>query len=147
MIAYITSDGSKQRPLFVPNYLPHYTAAPTTRRGWTKPTVYAAMTDGSFEKSIEIELPKQEEEAYIAGMEWLADNKTLLVDRVDKTHKRRQIFVVHLIKITKQTHFSSTKKRTKNGSEVRPESLKQIRKTQINFSSVRKKTALIIFIW
>lgn len=94
MMAYMTTDGTNQRPLFVPNYLPYYTAAPTIRRGWTKPTVYATKTDGSSEKAIEIDLPKQEEEAYIAGTEWLSDNKTLLVDRVDKTHKRRQIFVV-----------------------------------------------------
>ncbi|MDQ3633542.1 MAG: alpha/beta fold hydrolase [Acidobacteriota bacterium] len=105
MIAYITSDGSNQKPLFVPNYLPLYTSAPTIRRGWTKPTVYVAMTDGSFEKSIEVELPKQEEEAYIAGMEWLADNKTLLIDRVDKTHKRRQIFVIEFDKDNKATAY------------------------------------------
>lgn len=105
MIAYITSDGSNQKPLFVPNYLPLYTSAPTTRRGWTKPTVYVALTDGSFEKSIEVELPKQEDEAYIAGMEWLADNKTLLIDRVDKTHKRRQIFVVEFDKDNKANAF------------------------------------------
>ncbi len=105
MIAYITSDGSNQKPLFVPNYLPLYTSAPTIRRGWTKPTVYVAMTDGSFEKSIEVELPKQEGEAYIGGMEWLADNKTLLINRVDKTHKRRQIFVVTFNKDIKANAF------------------------------------------
>ncbi len=105
MIAYITSDGSNQKPLFVPNYLPLYTSAPTIRRGWTKPTVYVAMTDGSFEKSIEVELPKQEGEAYIGGMEWLADNKTLLINRVDKTHKRRQIFVATFNKDNKANAF------------------------------------------
>ncbi len=105
MIAYITTDGSNQRPLFVPNYLPYYTAAPSVRRGWTRPTVFATMTDGGLEKSIEIELPKQEEEAYIAGLEWLADNKTLLIDRVDKTHKRRQIFVATFDKDNKATAF------------------------------------------
>ncbi len=105
MIAYITSDGSNQKPLFVPNYLPLYTSAPTTRRGWTKPTVYVALTDGSFEKSIEVELPKQEDEAYIAGMEWLSDNKTLLINRVDRTHKRRQIFVATFDKDNKANAF------------------------------------------
>jgi len=94
MIAYTASDTSKNRPLFVPNYLPYYTAAPTVRRGWSKQKVYATKTDGSFETAIEIKLPKQEGEAYISGFEWLADNKTLIVDRVDKTHKRRQIFLV-----------------------------------------------------
>ncbi len=94
MMAYITSDGSNQRPLFVPNYLPYYTTAPTVRRGWTKPKIYLNKTGGSLEKPIEIKLPKQEGEAYISGLEWLADNKTLIVDRIDKTHKRRQMFVV-----------------------------------------------------
>lgn len=94
MIAYTASDSSKQISLVVPNYLGYYTTAPQQKRGWTRQTVYAAKTDGSFEKSIEVELPKQEGEAYIAGTEWLADEKTLIVDRVDKTHKRRQIFAV-----------------------------------------------------
>ncbi len=94
MIAYISSDNSKQLPLFVPNYLPYYTAAPTIRRGWTKTSVYAAKTDGSAEKGVEIELPKPEGESFISGLEWLSDHRTLIVDRIDKTHKRRQIFAV-----------------------------------------------------
>ncbi|MEZ5344169.1 MAG: alpha/beta fold hydrolase [Pyrinomonadaceae bacterium] len=94
MIAYTASDSSKQISLVVPNYLGYYTTAPQQRRGWTQQSVYAAATDGSFDKSIEVELPKQEGEAYIAGTEWLADEKTLIVDRIDKTHKRRQIFAV-----------------------------------------------------
>ncbi len=92
MMAYMTSDSSGQRPLFVPNYLPYYTAAPTVRRGWTKSKVYAAPTDGDT-AAVEIKLPEQEGEAYIAGMEWMADNKTLIVDRVDMAHKRRQVFL------------------------------------------------------
>jgi dipeptidyl aminopeptidase/acylaminoacyl peptidase len=94
MIAYTASDTSRNRPLFVPNYLPYYTAAPTVRRGWAKQKVYATKTDGSLEKAVEVKLPKQEGEAYISGLEWLADGQTLIVDRVDKTHKRRQMFVV-----------------------------------------------------
>ena len=93
IIAYTASDSSKHRPLFVPNYLPYYSTAPTVRRGWSKQKVYAAKTDGSFDKAIEIELPTQEGEAYISGLKWLADGKTLIVDRIDKTHKRRQMFV------------------------------------------------------
>ena len=93
LIAYISSDASKRRPLYVPNYLPYYTTAPTVRRGWSKQKVYVNRTDGSLEKSIEIKLPGQEGESYIAGLEWLSDNKTLIVDRIDKTHKRRQIYV------------------------------------------------------
>ena len=94
MMAYIASDGSKQRPLYVPNYLPYYTAAPTVRRGWTKFKIYVNKTDGSTDKSTEIKLPKQEAEAYVGGLMWLADNRTLVIDRIDRTHKRRQIFVV-----------------------------------------------------
>ncbi|NNE98425.1 MAG: S9 family peptidase, partial [Pyrinomonadaceae bacterium] len=94
MLAYTASDTSKRRPLFVPNYLPYYTTAPTVRRGWSKQKVYATRTDGSLDNAIEIELPKQEGEAYISGLDWLADNMTLIVSRVDRTHKRRQMFVV-----------------------------------------------------
>ncbi|MFV0389189.1 MAG: alpha/beta fold hydrolase [Pyrinomonadaceae bacterium] len=97
MIAYVASDGSDQKPLFIPNYLGLFTTAPTTRRGWTKSNVYATKTDGTLDKAIEIDLPKQEGEAYIAGLEWLSDNKTLILDRVDKTHKRKQIFAVTFI--------------------------------------------------
>ncbi|MCB1024067.1 MAG: S9 family peptidase [Acidobacteria bacterium] len=92
MISYTVSDSSKQISLVVPNYLGYYTTAQQQRRGWTQQTVYAAKTDGSLDKSIEVELPKQEGEAYIAGTEWLSDEKTLIVDRIDNTHKRRQIF-------------------------------------------------------
>ena len=94
MLAYIASDGSGQRALYVPNYLPYYTAAPSVRRGWTKFKIYVARTDGSLDDSIEIKLPEQEGEAYVSGMEWMADNKTLVIDRIDKTHKRRQVFIV-----------------------------------------------------
>lgn len=105
MIAYTASDTSKYRPLFVPNYLPYYTAAPTIRRGWSTQQIYAIATDGSFDKAIEIELPKQEGEAYIAGLEWLSDNKTLLVERIDKTHKRKQIYVATFDKDDKANAF------------------------------------------
>ncbi|HUF03757.1 MAG TPA: alpha/beta fold hydrolase [Aridibacter sp.] len=94
MIAYVTSDGSKQRALFVPSYLPYYTAAPTVRRGWTTQELYIAKTDGSLDESIKVSLPKPEGESYFYGIEWSSDNKVLIVDRVDKTHKRRQIYAV-----------------------------------------------------
>lgn len=94
MAAYSTSDGSGQRALFVPNYLPYYTAAPSMRRGWTKQELYVTKTDGSLDKSVKVELPKPEGESYFYGIEWTAGNKYLIVDRVDKTHKRRQIFAV-----------------------------------------------------
>ncbi len=94
MVAYIASEGAKQKPIYVPNYLGEMTTVPSYQRGWTNQTIYAAATDGSFEKSIAAELPKAEGESYFQGLEWLAGGETLLVDRVDKTHKRRQIFVV-----------------------------------------------------
>ncbi|QQS41040.1 MAG: S9 family peptidase [Acidobacteriota bacterium] len=94
VIAYVTSDGSKQRSLYVPNYLPYYTAAPAIRRGWSTQELFIAKTDGSLDESIKVELPKPEGESYFYGIEWTSDNKVLIVDRVDKTHKRRQIYAV-----------------------------------------------------
>ena len=94
MVVYAVSDGSKQRALFIPNYLGYYTAAPTQRRGWSTQKIYVAKTDGSWDKSVEVELPKPEGESYIYGLEWNSDASILIVDRVDKTHKRRQIFAV-----------------------------------------------------
>jgi len=105
MIAYISSDSSKRRALYVPNYLPYYVSAPTVRRGWSKQKVYVTKTDGSFDKATEVKLPKQEGEAYISGLEWLADKETLIVDRIDKTHKRRQMFVVTFDKDNKSNAF------------------------------------------
>ena len=105
MIAYISSDTSKHRTLYVPNYLPYYTKVPRVRRGWSKQKVYVTRTDGNSDKAIEVKLPKQEGEAYFSGTRWLADNKTLIVDRVDKTHKRRQMFVVTFDKDDKSNAF------------------------------------------
>ncbi|HSK70622.1 MAG TPA: alpha/beta fold hydrolase [Pyrinomonadaceae bacterium] len=94
MVAYAVSDGSKQRALFVPNYLDQFTIAPTFRRGWTEQKVQVAKSDGSLENSVEIKLPKHEGVSYIRGLRWLADNRTLLIDRIDKDTKRRQIFLI-----------------------------------------------------
>ena len=93
-IAYTVSDASKQKNIIVPTFIDELVQAPSSRRGFSEQKVFVAKTDGSLEKSIEIELPKPEADSYLTGVEWLADNKTLLIDRVDKTHKRRQIFVV-----------------------------------------------------
>lgn len=95
-IAYTVSDGSKQKTIIVPTYIDELVQAPPSRRGFTEQKVLVAKADGSLEKSIEIELPKTEADSFLQGVEWLADNKTLIVDRVDKTHKRRQIFVVQI---------------------------------------------------
>jgi dipeptidyl aminopeptidase/acylaminoacyl peptidase len=95
LMAYVVSDGSRQKALFVPNYLDEFTQAPTTRRGFTDQKVYVALTDGSPEKPFEINLPKAEGASYIRSLKWATDDASLLVDRVDKDTKRRQLFYVH----------------------------------------------------
>lgn len=94
LIAYTVTDASKQKSIIVPTYIDELVQGPSQRRGFTEQKVLVARGDGSLEKSIEIELPKTEADSYLTGVEWLADNKTLLIDRVDKTHRRRQIFIV-----------------------------------------------------
>jgi dipeptidyl aminopeptidase/acylaminoacyl peptidase len=95
LLAYVLSDGSRQRALFVPNYLDEFTQAPTTRRGFTEQKVFVALTDGSREKPFEINLPRAEGASFVRSLKWAADNSSLLVDRVDKDTKRRQLFYVH----------------------------------------------------
>lgn len=95
LLGYVVSDGSRQRALFVPNYLDEFTAAPTFRRGWTEQRVLVSPTDGSAERPFEIKLPKAEGVSYIRGLKWAADNQSLIVDRIDKDTKRRQLFYVH----------------------------------------------------
>ncbi|MGI9035171.1 MAG: DPP IV N-terminal domain-containing protein, partial [Pyrinomonadaceae bacterium] len=94
LLAYVLSDGSRQKALFVPNYLGEFVQAQTTRRGFTDQKIYVAKTDGSLEKPFEINLPKAEGAGYIRGIDWAADNASLVVDRIDKDLKRRQIFYV-----------------------------------------------------
>ncbi|MBA3786792.1 MAG: S9 family peptidase, partial [Acidobacteria bacterium] len=95
LLAYAVSDGSKQRALFVPNYLDEFVQSPTFRRGFTEQKVFVTKTDGSLEKSFEINLPKAEGAAYVRSVKWAADNASLIVDRVDKDTKRRQLFYIH----------------------------------------------------
>lgn len=95
LLAYIVSDGSRQRTLFVPDYLGEFVQAPTTRRGFTEQKVLVSKLDGSLERPFEIKLPKAEGVGYIRGLDWAADNQSLIVDRIDKDLKRRQIFYVH----------------------------------------------------
>ncbi|HEX8247433.1 MAG TPA: alpha/beta fold hydrolase [Pyrinomonadaceae bacterium] len=94
MLAYVLSDGSRQRALFVPNYLDEFTQAPTTRRGFTEQKVFVTLSDGSREKPFEINLPRGEGASFIRSVKWAADNSSLLIDRVDKDTKRRQLFFV-----------------------------------------------------
>ncbi len=95
LLAYIVSDGSRQRALFVPNYLDEFVQTPSSRRGFTEQKVLVAKTDGSAERPFEIKLPKAEGVGYIRGLDWAADNSSLIVDRIDKDLKRRQIFYIH----------------------------------------------------
>ncbi|MEO6050690.1 MAG: DPP IV N-terminal domain-containing protein [Pyrinomonadaceae bacterium] len=95
MLAYIVSDTSKQRALFVPNYLGEFVEAPTMRRGWSEQKVFAVPTDGNRDTPAEIKLPKSEGVSNFRRMVWAADGRSLIVDRVHKDTKRRQLFYVH----------------------------------------------------
>lgn len=95
MLAYVLSDGSRQRALFVPNYLDEFVQANSTRRGLTEQKIFVTLTDGSREKPFEINLPKAEGAGYVRGLRWAADNSSLIVDRIDKDLKRRQLFYIH----------------------------------------------------
>ncbi len=94
MAAYIVSDTSKQKALFVPNYLGEFVEAPTTRRGWSEQKVMVIPTDGSRETASEVKLPKSEGVSNFRRMAWAADNRSLIVDRNDKDTKRRQLFYI-----------------------------------------------------
>lgn len=93
-IAYVVSDGSKQRALFTPNYLDEFVQTPSSRRGFTDQKVLVSKLDGSLEKALEVKLPKSEGVGYIRGLDWAADNRSLVVDRIDKDLKRRQLFFI-----------------------------------------------------
>ncbi|MBA3335317.1 MAG: S9 family peptidase, partial [Acidobacteria bacterium] len=93
LLAYIVADNSKQRALYVPNYLDEFVQAPTFRRGFGEQNVKIVKTDGSLEKAFDVNLPKAEGASYLRNLQWLADGKRLLIDRVDKDTKRRQIFL------------------------------------------------------
>ncbi len=94
LLAYVVSDSSKQRALFVPNYLDEFVQAPTFRRGFSEQKVLVVKTDGSLEKPFEVKIPKPEGASYLRGVDWAADNRSLIVDRVDKDTKRRQLFYI-----------------------------------------------------
>ncbi len=94
-VAYIVSDSSTQRALFVPDYLGEFVQAPSVRRGWSEQKVLVAKSDGSLEKPLEIKLPKAEGKSYFSGLRWAADNSSLIVNRIDKNTKRRQLFYIY----------------------------------------------------
>ncbi|MBK9165091.1 MAG: alpha/beta fold hydrolase [Acidobacteria bacterium] len=95
MAAYVVSDGSKQRQLVVPNFLPEYVTGGGPRRGWTEQKLMFMPTDGSRDAPHEIELPKPEGVSSFRRMVWAADNRSLIVDRLDKDTKRRQLFYIY----------------------------------------------------
>jgi len=95
MLAYVVTDSSKQRGLIVPNYLPEFAVANTFRRGWTEQKVLVVPTDGSRDSAFEIKLPRSEGVSSFRRMVWAADNRSLIVDRLDKDTKRRQLFYVY----------------------------------------------------
>jgi len=92
-VAYIVSDSSKQRALFVPDYTGEFVAAPSVRRGWTEQRVQVVSSDGSQERPTLVKLPNAEGVSYLRGIRWTQDNTALVVDRVDRDTKRRQIFL------------------------------------------------------
>ncbi len=95
LMAYVVSDGSKQRALVVPNYLDEFTQAQNPRRGFSEQKVFVVKTDGSTERPFEAKLPKSEGVGYIRSLRWAADNSSVIVDRIDKDLKRRQLFYIH----------------------------------------------------
>lgn len=95
LVAYVVSDSSKQRALVVPNYLPEFVSANNPRRGWSEQKLFVTPTDGSRDTPFEIKLPKPEGVSNFRRMVWTADGQSLIVDRVDKDTKRRQLFYVH----------------------------------------------------
>ncbi|HLA94456.1 MAG TPA: alpha/beta fold hydrolase [Pyrinomonadaceae bacterium] len=94
LLAYTVTDSSKLRSLVVPNYLPDYVAANPTRRGWSEQKLFVAPMDGSRDTPFEIKLPKTEGVSNFRRMAWTADGQNLIVDRIDKDTKRRQLFYV-----------------------------------------------------
>ena len=95
MVAYVVSDSSKQKALVVPNYLGEFVEGPTQRRGWSEQKVFVTPADGSRDSAFEIKLAKAEGVSFIRRMVWAVDNRSLILDRVDKDTKRRQLFYIH----------------------------------------------------
>jgi dipeptidyl aminopeptidase/acylaminoacyl peptidase len=95
LVAYVVSDNSKQKALIVPNYLGEFVAAGGPRRGWSEQKVLVTVADGSRETPFEVKLPKPEGVGNIRSLKWVSDGSSLIVDRIDKDLKRRQLFYIH----------------------------------------------------
>jgi dipeptidyl aminopeptidase/acylaminoacyl peptidase len=96
-VAYIVSDTSRQRALVVPNYTGEFVAAPVVRRGWTEQRAQIVKSDGSSARAVVVKLPEASGASYIRGFKWTPDSGGLLVDRIDRDTKRRQLFLASVI--------------------------------------------------
>jgi dipeptidyl aminopeptidase/acylaminoacyl peptidase len=94
-VAYVVSDNSKQRALFVPNFTGEFVTSPIVRRGWTEQRVQIVRTDGTPEAATVVKLPAPEGVSYIRGVRWTPDSRALVIDRIDQDTKRRQLFYVN----------------------------------------------------
>lgn len=92
-VAYVVSEASKQRALVVPDYTGEFVTAPTVRRGWTEQRVQLSDTSGAPESTVVIKLPAPDGVFYIRSINWTPDDSALIVDRIDRDTKRRQIFL------------------------------------------------------
>jgi dipeptidyl aminopeptidase/acylaminoacyl peptidase len=92
-VAYIVSDTSKQRGLVVPDYTGEFVTAPTVRRGWTEQRVQVSDMTGAPDRTVVIKLPAAEGASYIRSINWTPDDAALVVDRIDRDTKRRQLFL------------------------------------------------------
>ena len=91
---YVTvSDTSKHRELSVPNYLPELVTVQTIRRGWAAQKIYAYEVAGEG-RPVEIKLPEAEGVSSFRRSAWTADGDHLIIDRIDRDTKRRQLFYV-----------------------------------------------------
>ena len=95
MIAYVVSDSSKYRQFVVPNFLPEFVSGGGPRRGWSEQKLFVTAADGSRDRPFEIKLPKPEGVSNFRRIVWNADGSALIVDRVDKDTKRRQLYFVN----------------------------------------------------
>lgn len=92
-VAYVVSDTSKQRALVVADYTGEFVTAPTVRRGWTEQRIQLSDTSGAPERTVVLKLPAPDGVSYIRSINWTPDDASLVIDRIDRDTKRRQIFL------------------------------------------------------
>lgn len=91
--SFTVSDTSKHWTLIVPNFIPEKVTTQTIRRGWAEQKMYAYEL-ANVGMPIEIKFPAQEGVGSFRRSTWSADGKNLIVDRIDRDTKRRQLFFV-----------------------------------------------------